>query len=359
MATQTFPRLKLKGTAREIGRQHGAEFASRIHDNIKIYYRNFAHYASLDPETVFARAKTFIPIIEDFDRELMEEIRGIAEGAKARLEDVVAINARTEMMFKEGVKLIQAECTSLAATPEAVGNQHTLIGQNWDWMPQIQKNCVLLDIEQASKPRVITFTEAGIVGKIGMNSAGVGLCCNLLVGAETAPGVPFHLLCRGILNSSSMGDAVGVVFSNQSGACGNFLIGHGDGEAIDLENTPKGGDYLYGRTGVMSHTNHFESRVAVDDQGRKLIPDTILRYCRSGKLLDQEKGRVSPETFQHVFKDHFNYPAAICRHRNEALPEPEQLQTNASIIMDLTERVMMLCHGSPCKGEYQEISFTQ
>jgi len=359
MAKQTFPRLRLKGSPHEIGRQHGAEFASRIHDNIKIYFRNFSHYASLDADAVFARAKGFIPIIESFDRELMDEIRGIADGAKARLEDVVAINARTEMMFKEGVKLMHGECTSLAATSESTTNHHTMIGQNWDWMPQIQKNCVLLEIEQASKPDVITFTEAGVVGKIGMNSDGIGLCCNLLVGAQTVPGVPFHLLCRGILNSSSMGDAVGVIFGNQSGACGNFLIGHGDGEAIDLENTPKGGDYLYGRTGVMSHTNHFESRVAVEDQGRKLIPDTILRYCRSGKLLNQENGHVGPDSFQRVFKDHFNYPAAICRHRNEALPEPEQLQTNASIIMDLTDRRMMLCHGSPCQGDYDEITFSQ
>jgi isopenicillin-N N-acyltransferase-like protein len=46
-------------------------------------------------------------------------------------------------------------------------------------MPRIQRNCVLLDLEQRGKPRVLTFTEAGFVGKIGMNSAGLGLCCNL------------------------------------------------------------------------------------------------------------------------------------------------------------------------------------
>jgi len=359
MTPQTFPRLRIKGSGYEIGRQHGAEFAPMIRDNIKVYFGIFAHYADLDADAVFSRAQTFIPIIEKFDRELMQEIRGIADGSRCRLEDIVALNSRTEIMFKEGVKLKHGECTSLAATPEAVANGHTLIGQNWDWMPRIQGNCVMLEIEQASKPRVLTFTEAGFVGKIGMNSAGIGLCCNLLVGAQTVPGVPFHLLCRGILNSASMGDAVGVVFNSQSGACGNFLIGHADGEAIDLENTPKGGDYLYGRSGVMSHTNHFESRVVVDDQGRKLIPDTILRYCRSGKLLNRENGRIGAGTFQTLFKDHFNYPASICRHRNESLPEPEQLQTNASFVMDLTDRVMMVCHGSPCQGEYQAVTFTQ
>src|SRR5271155_1547870 len=126
MATQTFPRLRLRGSAREIGRQHGAEFASRIHSNLKIYYNIFSHFAALDADAVLARAQTFIPIIEKFDHDLMDEIRGIAEGSNSRLEDIVAINARTEMMFKEGLSLMHGECTSLSATPEAVTNQHTL-----------------------------------------------------------------------------------------------------------------------------------------------------------------------------------------------------------------------------------------
>jgi isopenicillin-N N-acyltransferase like protein len=356
---QSFPRLKLTGSAYEIGRQHGSEFRSLIRDTIKVYSDIFAHYAGLDREAVLARAGTFVDIIERFDRELMQEIRGIADGSGNRLEDIVALNARTEIMFKEGATLKHGECTSLAATPEAVSNGHTLIGQNWDWMPRIQSNCVVLEIEQATKPKVLTFTEAGFVGKIGLNSDGVGLCCNLLVSSETIRGVPFHLLCRGILNSPSLGEAIGVVFGNQSGACGNFLIAHADGEAIDLENTPTGGDYLYGSSGVMSHANHFESRLRVDDQGRKLIPDTILRYCRSGKLLQRENGRIGAGSFQSIFKDHFNYPASICRHPDERLPESEQLQTNASIVMDLTDRVMMLCHGAPCRGEYQRVAFTQ
>lgn len=117
MTTQTFPRLKLRGSAYEIGRQHGAEFAARIQDNIKVYFNIFAHYADLGADAVFCRAQAFIPIIEQFDRELMDEIRGIADGSRSRLEDIVALNARTEIMFKEGVKLMHGECTSLAAAP--------------------------------------------------------------------------------------------------------------------------------------------------------------------------------------------------------------------------------------------------
>jgi len=132
-------------------------------------------------------------IIDAFDEDLMAEIRGIAEGPGRSFEDIVALNSRTEIMFKEGAWLLHRECASRAATPEASLSRHTLIAQNWDWMPRIQRNCVLFDLQQSAKPRVLIFSEAGFVGKIGMKSTGLGLCCNLLITPQTRPGVPFHL----------------------------------------------------------------------------------------------------------------------------------------------------------------------
>lgn len=356
MEPKMFPRLSLKGTAYEIGHRHGSAFRSLIRGNVENYLALFSHYAHLGREEVISRARSFVPLIEGFDSELMEEMRGIADGSESRLEEIVALNSRTEIMFKDGT-LSQGECTALAVTPEASATGHTLIGQNWDWMVGVKKNVLVLEIEQRERPNILTFTEAGFVGKIGLNSAGIGLCANLLVGPETVPGVPFHLFCRGILNASTLGEAIGKVLGAQSGACGNFLIAHADGEAIDLETTPRGSDYLYSRSGVLTHSNHFESRLTVEDVGRRLFPDTILRYCRSGKLLEKERGQITQETFQKVLRDHFNFPNAICRHPDGRLPELEQIQTNASIVMDLTDCVMLLCPGNPCTGEYVPLTF--
>jgi isopenicillin-N N-acyltransferase like protein len=194
--SDAFKRLALKGEPYNIGYQHGVRLASAVADNVEVYFTLFEHYAGLDRHAVLRRASEFVSIIGAFDEDVMTEIRGIAEGSGKSLEEIVALNSRTEIMFKEGARLLHGECTSMATTPEASLSQHTLIAQNWDWMPRIQRNCVLLDLEQPRKPRVLTFTEAGFVGKIGMNSAGLGLCCNLLVTPQTRPGVPFHVLCR-------------------------------------------------------------------------------------------------------------------------------------------------------------------
>jgi isopenicillin-N N-acyltransferase-like protein len=355
-ASAEYPRLKLSGTGYEIGRTHGAAFAPLIRDNIGFYLSLFDHWAKLKHDEVLARARTFIPIIEKFDRDLMDEIRGIADGADAMLEEIMALNARTEIMFTGGST--HGECTSMAAMPEAASSGHMLIGQNWDWLARVRDNSVVLEIEQRSKPRVLTFTEAGFVGKIGMNDAGIGLCANLLVTDKTVPGIPFHLFCRGIMNSASLSQAIGLVYGNRAGAASNYMIGHAGGEVVDLEASPQGTDYLYADAGVLNHTNHFESGLQVNDRAPKIAPDTIVRYCRSGRMLRAQSGRVTLDTFRSILRDHFNHPSAICRHVDEALPETEQFQTNASVLMDLTEGAMYVCRGTPCSGDYRELRFS-
>ena len=246
--SEEFPRLALRGVAYDIGYQHGARLAPAVSDNIGVYFKVFEHYAGLNRSQVLDRASQFTDIIRAFDNDLMDEISGIAEASHHLLEEIVALNSRTEIMFKEGGQLLSAECTSIAISPESAFSSHTLVAQNWDWMPRIQRNCVLLEMERPVKPRILTFTEAGIVGKIGMNGGGLGLCCNLLATPETRPGVPFHLLCRRVQECTTIGQALGVLMTSASGASGNFLVAHSEGEAIDIEKTPSGVDYLYSAT---------------------------------------------------------------------------------------------------------------
>ena len=210
MAQLSIPFLSLSGSPREIGRAHGEALRPLVRDNVDTYLAIFKHYADLTREQVLARARLFVPVIEKFDPALSEEIKGIAEASDSRVEEIAAINSRTEIMFKETPRA--GECTALAATPEATASGQTLLGQNWDWMPKLDGHTVLLKIQQNDKPTVLTYTEAGIVAKIGMNTAGLGLCVNLLVSDGTAVGTPFHILCRGILDSPSMGEALKKIF---------------------------------------------------------------------------------------------------------------------------------------------------
>ena len=95
------PICSLKGSPREIGRQYGTSCQDKIHKNIDLYFRVFKHYANLDKSQAIQLAKLFVPVIQSFDGDLLEEMKGIAEGAKAAFEEILAINVRTELMYPD------------------------------------------------------------------------------------------------------------------------------------------------------------------------------------------------------------------------------------------------------------------
>jgi isopenicillin-N N-acyltransferase-like protein len=77
------------------------------------------------------------------------------------------------------------------------------------WLEEQKENLIILDITSDDGPRIKMITEAGIIGKIGLNEVGVGVCLN----AIKVPGcgssrLPVHLALRSVLDSPSVDDAV-------------------------------------------------------------------------------------------------------------------------------------------------------
>ncbi|HUZ83717.1 MAG TPA: hypothetical protein VMU66_03410, partial [Gaiellales bacterium] len=62
-------------------------------------------------------------------------------------------------------------------------------------------------IHHGDRPTVRTLTEAGIVGKIGVSDARVGVLLNILGHERDAPpiGIPVHALNRGLLDRAADG----------------------------------------------------------------------------------------------------------------------------------------------------------
>jgi isopenicillin-N N-acyltransferase-like protein len=227
------------------------------------------------------------------------------------------------------------------------------VAQNWDWSNALRGGTVLLRVEQPDRPTVLTLTEAGMVGKIGLNSAGVGVCTNFLRYDHRRVGVPFHVLLRAALEADRLGLAVAAIYRGSRADSGNYLLAHAAGEGVNLEATPSDVGFLHPENGTLVHTNHFLTpRLQTGDAAIADSDNTLARYGRAVRLLNGNAGRVTLEVLQDLFRDHFNYPHAICRHPDPALPEIEQGATLASIIMDLTASEMYVSVGEPCQAEY-------
>jgi hypothetical protein len=76
-------------------------------------------------------------------------------------------------------KPVQAEpdgCTAFAVLPGATANGHLLVGQNWDWIPQVQGRFCTPRTRTA--PTLGSPRRALSGAKIGLSSAGVAITLN-------------------------------------------------------------------------------------------------------------------------------------------------------------------------------------
>ena len=148
---------------------------------------------------------------------LADEITGIAAGAGLEPWRVAALNARTEVLAAAGAATA-GECSTFVVAPPGGGPPRTI--QTWDWYEDLRDNVLLLTVETGPGGAVHLFTEFGIVGKIGVNEAGLGLHFNILHHAADggAPGVPVHVVARRILDDASDGRG-----GDRAGAIGDRL----------------------------------------------------------------------------------------------------------------------------------------
>lgn len=278
-------------------------------------------------------------------------------------EDVLALNLRTEIMFSGKARRLAeetgirppAECTAFCD----LRGPEPLAGQNWDWIPFAHDTVVVLETAPERGPRWVSVVEAGLLAKFGMNSAGIAVVTNALVTSLDvgAPGVPYHMLLRALLESESMAAAEEVLRGADRASSANYLL-VGEGRGVDAEARPGGvGDLGWRRTGaeaVLVHCNHFvcaeaEFSSSGTDHGPEIMPDSLLRRERALSLA----GRMpepSVDGWHEVLTDHENFPAAVCCHPHPERTALEQGSTVASVVMEPERRLMHLVLGRPCEA---------
>jgi isopenicillin-N N-acyltransferase-like protein len=346
VGAMALPVIEVSGDRREVGRQHGEAAREQIHSSIAFYQQSFKRASGLTWDEILQQAPRWTPIVEAFLPGIGEELRGIAEGAGIRYEEVLALNARGEL--SHGNPFAESEenpegCSSYAILPEASGDRHVYAGQNWDWLAQTGETVILLKIVQPGKPTVFMQTEAGQIGRHGANSAGIALNANGL-GSRFGRGVaiPQPFIRRRILESADMQGALKAVFDSTQSVCTNLVITHRDGFTIDLETTPGRHGWLYATDGILVHTNHFIAFVPeqIAATYRPFSVNSLWRLDRLQRGLEAvREANSSAEVFKAIaaaLQDHFGYPNSLCKHDDARLGTGDRYHTIASSIVDLT-----------------------
>jgi len=359
--TASPPRIRISGAPLERGTQLGRQAGDAIRHSIDIYKRTFAHFTGLTWQEVRERARAYESAIKGYDPDLLEEMAGTAQGAGVDFEDILAINTRTEVMYGHSAAAL-AECTALAARGTATAGGRVLAAQNWDWLPDTRQSSILLEVAIPGRPAFVTFVEAGLAAKMGFNSAGVAMVTNLLLTDRDtgAVGVPFHVILRNILLAEGFEEAKAAITWPVRASSGNYLIVTAGGDMVNIEAQPGSGPVheMAPVDDVLIHANSFCGPLDdARDRALDSLPDSPARRARMVELVDAARGRLDADVLRtELLCDHAGRPAAICRHPDERLPEPERLATVGSIVIDISSSTAQLCFGSPCEGSYEPIS---
>ena len=344
--------LVVEGEYGQMGAAIGAATAGLVGRNLEAYRRRFQDEAGLSDADVRRWGNVYREVAGRYDADIRAALDGLAEGAGQPAEYVYALNARTEMLYGSAYK--DEGCTSVAVLGSRTADGHTLLAQNWDWNAEQGPVTFLLATRDAEGFSVLTLAEAGMLAKSGLNSAGLGVCANLLISDADrgGDGVPYHLLLRGVLQSRTMADAHRKVLPQPRISSGNLLIADAGGEAIDLEVAPGDAGYLVPDDGLIAHANHFDSRIGVKDLKRDTAALTLLRPVRARHLLEPALARrdVTTADIQATLRDHYSYPDAICRHVNPA--DPARIVSVYSVIMDLDARTLSIAAHPACEQPY-------
>jgi isopenicillin-N N-acyltransferase like protein len=356
----TLPVVYVDGGPYDQGRQHGVALRDQIGHNLDVYYNRFQREAQLAPEEARDRAARYQPLLDGGP--YFGALVGMAAGSGHSLLDLLVLNMRYELLYYQyGVRGVGGPdgCTSFVVLPRASANGHLLLGQNWDWIPRVRG--AVLHTQEPDGLETLTFTEAGILGgKIGINSAGLGLAINGLLSTAddwSRLEMPFHVRCYEILRRRSLREAVGAVAAGRRSCSANFLLAQTPDRAVDIESAPDTVCELQPEPDTFVHTNHFldPQKLGVVEPISERRPHSYWRQARMQTLL-QVRAPVAIGDLEVALRDHEHYPDSICRHENPEDPPEEWCLTVTSAIMDLEDLSLRLTDGPPCEHPYETFS---
>ncbi|KAJ6439291.1 integral membrane protein [Purpureocillium lavendulum] len=304
-----------------IGLAHGRGAKAEIERGLAFYTNLFWEASKLRWPQVQLLAKEFDDVIRAQWPRYYDEIRD------RDVLDILALNVRSEIVFGQ----FSDGCTSAYCAGK--GQTYSYMGQNWDWMEEQKANLVQLTIVQTGLPAIKMITEAGIIGKIGLNSAGVGVCFNAIrARGLDKTRLPVHLGLRVALESTSVEQALSRLRAAGMASSAHFLIGDAT-TAVGLEFTSSTFACVpVSDAGCIVHANHMLlPHPGIDEP--KWLDDSAPRVATMERNI-RAAGQLSWEAFRTLFEDETGYPCSI----NRAAEGKGEFPTLFNICIDLEKR---------------------
>ena len=348
------PLLRVKGTHFEMGQQRGKMFADEIKTSNNSMIRDAEENRGLNRETIFMKVRTYQPYMEKYAPNLVEEIRGLADGAGITYDEALLMQLRFEIVGYWGVKNIDG-CTSFAISGEKTADGRALIGQNADINEYLEKTLRIIHFTPDEGPEILmTSYNPGMIGWLGINSEGMSCFGNAVVCSGWREGFPRYVLLRKILEMSTVKEALKFIESTHMASSINVVMADKTGDVKNAELALDKKKVTGPACGVVAHANHYvDTDLQQDDVLLPVRPGSSVRHGQmQNRLLTlvQKKEDVTMGGCKDILRDHMNFPHSICMHVDGV--RPDRFKSIMSIVASPEEKYFEACKGNPCENEF-------
>ncbi len=367
-------KIELRGGPRERGRVHGETLRPLVREHLQRWTEALRADLGVDPDTYveqILRETDFFPAAERWTPDLLEELRGIAEGAGTdfRYTFVRALSDEEPWYRRERYFAAAGEkgCSSVGV--DAAPGRPAVVAQNMDMPGWCDGHQVLLHIVDPGSPvEALVFTIAGKISLCGMNSAGLAICCNGLSQMSFArDGLAEDFVVRGFLARATLEEGLAFLQGIRHASGQNYTVGAPGAPVHDLEcSANRVCEYRPSQVrDRVYHTNHplvnpdqepwlRLSPHLTDEERRRFFHGTT--YERLPALEETLGDPSYPATVEGIKTALGNHQGPVCRH-GEIEGRYDHF-TLGCLIMELGSTLRLhVAPGPPCRTPFQVFTF--
>lgn len=343
--------IKVCGTSRERGYQIGQQLKNEIMTNYlneKEYYRA---QEAFDYEVWENMAKRYVPMMEKWTPEVLEEMYGMAEGSDIEFLRILSLTTAYEK--SAGRNLVSDKCTSFFVTGKASKDGLTIAAQTNDeslleWRNELD---VVIHHKTENGTEMLIYTHPGIPAYMGISNHGLVILWTYIDNGKTCDGVPTTAIIRHVLSLSNIDEAISFLQAVPHDIPNQYGLADANGNLVCAECYPNK-VYIVREESSFVHTNH--NVYAKQEPECTASETTYDRYATMKGLIEKNWGQIDANMAMEFLRSHEKGSNSICVHPS---PEHPWKKTLAAMVYELDKGVMHIAFGNPCEAAYHTFKF--
>jgi len=327
--------MRLKGSPYEIGYQHGILMSQEIKQGAVKFYADpinggrKSHSLKLWLIKQYLNKKVYNPIKKAQTQDLLEQLKGIADGSGVSNKTIFKANHHTAVTMvmtpvlikqylkkfnKLGIKV--GGCSTFVATKEATADGKTIVGRNTDYggiegWPKYQ---TVSFVEPKNGFKYVQIGTAGIVmWAPGMNEKGIVVCAHYMIYDDIMPnGLSIAAFTDEFLRKTeNLDDALIILNKNSRGVSCGFVITDGnkkDAFAAEVSTGKATIRRMENNRVIMTNMAVSEEKRQIDFVSRYNLNEGCPgRYRRLMQLIHENYGNIDVNKAAEFMGDHMRF----------------------------------------------------